>query len=97
MFEPVLFNNEDKGVNRSNVDEERIFKNRNPIERFAFVKPGMKVIWQVYMEQQKYIATYEGKIDDVLLDETQSWITVLDCHSPNPKRVSLEDPSLKFF
>lgn len=82
------------------MSESILFKNGGGIEesivkRFAFVKPGMKVIWQAHTGE--YIATYEGKIDEVFLDEKQHYITVLDCYSPNPKRVALDSPTLKFF
>jgi len=64
----------------------------------TFVNPGMKVIWQVLVTgfPKEYIATYEGTIDEVFLDKNQNYITVLTAYDPTPKRVSLEEPSLKF-
>lgn len=54
------------------------------------VKVGAKVIWQE--RTASYTATYEGQIHEVL----QDCITVLTAYSPNPKTVSLENPTLWF-
>lgn len=53
-------------------------------------KVGTKVIWQE--RTATYTATYEGQIHEVL----QGYITVITAYSPNPKTVSLEDPTLWF-